>query len=63
MRTPPGQVPKTLTWDRGTEPAGHAQFALDTGTTVFFADPHSPWQRPTDANTKRLASAVLPQGH
>ena len=52
LTTIPAQLRKTLTWDRGKVLAGHAQFALDTGTRVFFADPHSPWQRPTIENTK-----------
>ena len=53
----PGQLRKTLTWDRGKELSGHAQFALDTGTRVFFADPHSPWQRPTNENIVSLVLA------
>lgn len=35
----PQQLRKTLTWDLGKALSGHAQFALSTGTTVFFADP------------------------
>lgn len=50
----PEQLRKTLTWDRGKELSGHAQFALATGTKVFFADPHSPWQRPNDRRHSSL---------
>ena len=58
----PEQLRKTLTWDRGTELSGHAQFALETGTKVFFADPHSPWQRPSHENTNGLLRQYFPKG-
>jgi IS30 family transposase len=62
MATPPERLRKTLTWDRGKELSDHALFALETGTRVFFADPLSPWQRPSNESTNGLLRQYFPKG-
>jgi IS30 family transposase len=66
----PGQLPaaggsrlvKTLTWDQGVEMADHARIAVAPHCTVYFCDPHSPWQRGTNENTNGLLRDYFPKG-
>lgn len=53
-----GQLPehlrRSVTWDRGTELAEYRLVQTELKTTLYFCDPHSPWQRGTNENTNRL---------
>ena len=58
----PTPMRKTMTYDRGKEMSAHLQLTERTGVAVYFADPHSPWQRGSNENTNGLLHQYLPKG-
>ncbi len=58
----PAWFAKTLTWDRGKELARHQHITDTTSISVYFADPHAPWQRGSNENINGLLREYLPKG-
>ena len=58
----PAQMRKSLAYDQGKEMARHAELAKALDIKVYFCDPHSPWQRPSNENMNGLVRQYLPSG-
>lgn len=58
----PSGPARSVTWDQGVELHRHQEITAATGVPVFFADPHSPWQRGSNENLNKLLREYFPRG-
>ena len=57
----PEHLRASLTWDCGAEMAGHASVTKGS-MPVYFAHPHSPWERGSNENLNRIVREYFPKG-
>lgn len=57
----PEHLRASLTWDCGAEMAAHATVTKGS-MPVYFAHPHSPWERGSNENLNRIVREYFPKG-
>jgi len=58
----PDRLRISMTYDQGRELMNHESFSALSSASVYFCDPHSPWQRGTNENTNGLLRQYFPKG-
>jgi IS30 family transposase len=58
----PPELRRSLTWDQGREMARLEDFDGAVDIDVFFADPHSPWQRPSNEHFNGTLRSYVGKG-
>lgn len=58
----PHHLRRSLAWDQGSEMVCWQHVESGLALPVYFADPHCPWQRPTNEQNNGLLRRWLPKG-
>ena len=58
----PESLRQSLTWDQGKELSQHAKISVDADIDIYFADPRTPWHRPSSENVNGLLRQYFPKG-
>jgi len=58
----PSELRQSLTYDQGKEMSQHKLLSADLDMSVYFCDPHSPWQKGGIENINGLIRQFLPKG-
>ena len=53
---------KSLSLDNGSEFANFREIEQQISSPIYFAEPHKPWQRPTNENTNDILRFFFPKG-
>jgi IS30 family transposase len=61
LQAVPQPLRQSMTYDQGREMARHELLHKKLRLQVYFADPHSPWQRGSNENTNGLLRQYLPK--
>lgn len=57
-----GHVVNSLSLDNGSEFSQFRELEKALNTTIYFADPHAPWQRGSNENTNGILRFFFPKG-
>lgn len=56
-----GKPVRSITFDQGPEFSENAIMEAELNTDIYFAHPHSPWERPSNENTNGLLRQFMPK--
>ena len=62
LKSLPAQMKVSMTHDQGREMIQYQLITKETKMKVYFAHPHSPWERGTNENTNGLIRQFFPKG-